>query len=167
MLATVIRFILMNIPSIFFALALVVAYSRTTPQPAAYRYLSWILLLAVGVADMLWAGLYHVFLPKVAAGFIGWQDSPFQFEIGVADIAMGIVAIASFWRGLEFKTAVVFYVVLFYVGVAIGHVRQAVTTGNFAPGNFGMLFLLTVVKAVLLTWLLWRVRRDLTPRPAS
>ncbi len=163
MLAAAIRFILMNLPSVFFVLALLIAYVRKTPQPAAYRYLSWLLVLAVG-ADMLWAGLYHVFLPNVAASFIGWQDSPFQFEIGVADIAAGIVAVVSFWRGLEFKTAVVWYVVLFYVGVAIGHVRQAVTTHNFAPGNFGMLFLLTVVKAVLLTWLLLRARRDLSLR---
>jgi hypothetical protein len=52
------------------------------------------------------------------------------------------------WRGLEFKSAVVWYVVLFYVGAAIGHI------------------LLTVVKAVLLTWLLVRARREMNSATA-
>ena len=55
------------------------------------------------------------------------------------------------------------YVVLFYIGVAVGHVREAVTAGNFSPGNFGMLLLLTVVQIVLLTWLLVRARREMPP----
>lgn len=160
MLAGAIRFMLMNLPAILFVLALAVAYLRSTPQPASYRYLSWLLLLSVG-ADMLWAGLFHIFLPQLAAGFIGWQDSPFQFEIGVAGTAIGIVAIVSFWRSFVYKVPVVFYVVLFYIGVAIGHVHQALKTHDFAPGNFGVLFLLTVLKAALLPWLLHRAHREM------
>ena len=160
MIAATIQFVLSNTPSILFVLAIVIAFMRTTLQPASYRYLSWLLLVAVG-ANMLWAGLFHLFLPKIAAAFIGWQVSPFQFEIGVADTAMGVVAVVSFWRGLEYKAAVVLYVVLFYIGVAVGHVREAVTADNFSPGNFGMLLLLTVVQIVLLTWLLMRARREM------
>jgi hypothetical protein len=97
-----------------------------------------------------------VLAPHVAAATIGWQVRPFQFEVGVADIAIGIVAIASFRRGLPFKTAVVGYIVLFYAGVAFGHVHQAIQAQNFAANNFGLLLIMTMAKTVILPLLLWR-----------
>lgn len=162
-IASLIEFIIKNFPSILFVSALAIASMRATPPNAAERYLSWLLLLSVGV-DMLWAGTFHILFPQTAASFIGWQDSPFQFEIGVADAAIGVVAVASFWRSLEFKSAVVAYVVLFYVGVAIGHVHQAHIAGNFSAGNFGALLLLTVAKVFLLPGLLWASWRSRAPK---
>jgi hypothetical protein len=160
MIAETIRFVLTNLPAILFVLAFVIATVHKGIPGTAERYLSWFLLLAVGV-ELTWAGFFHVAFPETAASYIGWQVSPFQFEIGVADLAAGLVAIASFWRSLEFKSAIVAYVVLFYIGVAIGHVHQAQIAGNFSPGNFGLLLLMTVAKVLLLTWLLlaaWRER---------
>ncbi len=104
-------------------------------------------------------GRVHVFFPHIAASSIGWQVSPFQFEIGVADIAIGLVAILSFWRPLPFKAAVIAYITLFYFGVAVGHVREAMTAGNFAANNFGLLLVLTVIKMILLPTLYAIVRR--------
>ena len=45
--------------------------------------------------------------PAVAAAHIGWQTSPFQFEVGMADLAIGITACLSFWRDLSFKAAAI------------------------------------------------------------
>ena len=162
-LAAVIKFVLSNLPSILFILAIAIAAVRRQPQAVAERYLAWLLLLSVGVENV-WAGVFHIFFPQTAASFIGWSVSPFQFEVGVADAAIGLVAIASFWRSLEFKSAVVAYIILFYLGVAIIHVHEAMVAENFSPGNFGMLLLLTVTKVVLLTILLraaWRARAGL------
>ena len=39
---------------------------------------------------------------------------------------------------------------LFYTGVAIGHVYQAIWEGDMAPNNFGMLLLLTIAEIFLL-----------------
>jgi hypothetical protein len=153
-MAEAIRFILSNFPAISFVLAIVIAVARRDGQRLSSRLLDWLLLLPVGLS-FLWAGLFHVFAPQLAAASIGWGDSPFQFEIGVADIAIGLVGIASFWRGLEFKGAVVAYIVLFDIGVAIGHVRQAVNHADYAANNFGVLLALTVILAVLLPVLLW------------
>lgn len=154
--ADLIRFVLTHIPLIACCGALILAYRGQ--GPAAERYLSWLLLLAVGV-DGLWAGLFHVFAPQTAARFIGWQVSPFQFEIGVADIALGVTAILAFRASLGFKSAVVCYAVIFYVGVAIGHIREIVTVGNFAPGNGGVLLVLTFIRPVALVGLLIAARR--------
>ena len=154
-MADVIRSVLSNLPAILFVVALVIATLRRDRCPAARRFLDWQLLLPVGVGG-LWAGLFHVFAPQIAAESIGWAVSPFQFEIGVADIAIGLVAIASFWCSLSFQSAVVAYIVLFFAGVAIGHVRQAVEAHDFAADNFGLLLIMTVVTIVLLPLLLWR-----------
>ncbi|MBM6596207.1 DUF6790 family protein [Microvirga pudoricolor] len=168
-MAETIRFILSNIPALSFALAIALALVRRDGRPLASRLLDWMLLLPVGLS-FLWAGLFHVFAPEVAAASIGWQVSPFQFEIGVADIAIGIAGIVSFWRGIGFKSAVVTYIVLFDIGVAIGHVRQAVMHADYAANNFGLLLALTIVQAVLLPLLLWLAKRDgagSTPAPVT
>lgn len=150
-IADLIRFVLTHVPLLCFVAALLLAWRGQ--GPVAERFLSWLLLLAVGV-DALWAGLFHVFAPHLAASFIGWQVSPFQFEIGIADIALGIVGVMAFRSSLDFKRAVVVYAVVFYVGVAIGHIRDIVTAGNLAPGNAGVLLALTFLRPVLLVWLL-------------
>jgi hypothetical protein len=157
-MADAIRFILSNFPIVLFIAALIIPTIWRT-GPVGTRYLSWLLLLSIGV-EMIWAGLFHILFPATAAAQIGWQVSPFQFEVGVSDLAMGIVAVVAFRRGLGFRTAVVFYVVLFYIGVAFGHVRQALVAGNYSPDNFGLLLLITIIKIVLLSGLLWKAREE-------
>lgn len=158
MIAEAIRLFISQLPLVLFVLALVIAALRRHPAPAE-RYLAWLLLLSVGVQGV-WAGVFHIFFPGVAASSIGWQDSPFQFEIGVADLAIGITAVVSFWRGPAFRSAVVWYISLFYLGVAIGHVRQVIETGNMAANNFGILLILTVVQMILLPILALRAARE-------
>lgn len=165
-MAELIRLILSNVPTIMFVAAIAIALLRNDGRPTAVRLFDWMLLLSVGV-DTLWAGLFHVFFPQVAASSIGWQVNPFQFEIGVADVAIGIVAIISFWRSLAFKAAVTWYIVLFYIGVSIGHVREAIVAGDFAANNFGLLLLLTIAKLVMLPILLWSAARATRLQPSS
>jgi hypothetical protein len=160
-MSEVIRFVLSQMPALLFIAALVLAFVLKRPADFAGRLLDWLLLLPVGV-ESLWAGLFHIFLPNVAAQSTGWTASPFQFEIGVADAAIGVVAIVSFWRSLNFKAAVIGYIVLFNIGVAIGHVHQAMSAGNFSANNFGLLLALTIVDAVLLPILYVIVRRRQT-----
>jgi hypothetical protein len=153
-----IRLILSHIPVIMFIAAIAMAFLTNGPAYFPARLLGWMLLLSVGVEET-WAGLFHVSFPHLAASSIGWDVSPFQFEIGVADIAIGLTAIASFWRSLAFKGATVSYVTLFYAGVAIGHVREAISSGNFSGNNFGSLLLITVVKVFLLPALYLMAKR--------
>src|SRR5580698_10245953 len=125
MIATATKFVLTNLFEILFVAAFVIAAVIKRPSDFPRRLLDWLLLLSVGVGSV-WAGLFHAFFPHIAASSIGWEVSPFQVEIGVADTAIGMVAIMSFWRSLDFKGAVVGYIVLFYAGVSIGHVCEAI-----------------------------------------
>jgi len=159
MIASAIRFLLQNLPGILLVVALMIAVARRGHGPAAERFLSWILLLPIGVTG-LWAGAFHVFLPATAASFIGWQPSPFQFEVGMADLAIGATACIAFRRDLGFKGAAVCAASIFLLGDAIGHVRQMLAAGNFAPGNAGVPFYTDIICPLLaITLLLVASRR--------
>ena len=143
-----IGFVLRNLPAVLLVVALVIATVCRRHGHTAERYLSWILLLPIGVTG-LWAGIAHVFFPAIAAAHIGWQVSPFQFEVGMADLAIGVTACIAFWRDLGFKTAAVCAASVFLLGDAVGHVRQMMTAGNFAPGNAGVPFYMDVICPLL------------------
>jgi hypothetical protein len=159
MVAAAIKFVLGNLPAILFVASFVLAAIAKSPAYFPARLLGWLLLLSIGV-ESAWAGFFHIFFPHIAASSIGWEVSPFQFEIGVADASIGIVAIVSFWRSLDFKGAVVGYISLFFAGVAVGHVREAVLAGNTAANNFGLLLVITVIQVVLLPVLYVLARRQ-------
>jgi hypothetical protein len=160
MIALAIRFLLQNLPAVLFVVAVVIAAATRRGGLAAERFLSWILLLPIGVTG-LWAGAFHIFLPQTAASLIGWQVSPFQFEVGMADLAIGITAFIAFWRDLSFKAAAVCAASIFLLGDAIGHVREMVMAGNFAPGNAGVPFYMDIIAPLLsITLLLVASRQE-------
>jgi len=107
----------------------------------------------------LWAGISHVFFPATAATHIGWEVSPFQFEVGMADLAIGMTACVAFWRDLNFKAAAVIVASIFLLGDAIGHIRQMLLVGNFAPGNAGLPFYMDIICPLLAIALLITAKR--------
>ena len=158
-MADLIAFVLRNLPVFLFVAALALAATVRTGAPAADRFLAWILLLPVGVTG-LWAALFHLFFPGISAAYIGWQVSPFQFEVGMADLAIGATACLSFWRNLDFKAAAVMVSSIFFLGDAVGHVKQMMVAGDFAPGNAGVPFYSDVALPVLMIVLLIIARRS-------
>jgi hypothetical protein len=159
MMAETIAFVLRNLPVFLFVAALALAAARRTGGSAPERLLGWILLLPIGVTG-IWAAVFHLFFPEIAAADIGWEPSPFQFEVGMADLAIGATACISFWRSLDFKAAVVIINAIFLLGDAIGHVGQMIAGGNFAPGNAGVPFFGDLIFPVLTLILLIIVQRS-------
>jgi hypothetical protein len=108
----------------------------------------------------IWPEWYPVgFLSGHRRDLIGWQISPFQFEVGVADLAIGATAVVSFWCSLPFKAAGVCTASIFLLGDAVGHLHQMLEAGNFAPGNAGVPFFMDVICPMLSIVLLaaaWR-----------
>ena len=158
-MADLIPFVLRNLPLFLFVAALALAVASRSGAPIADRLLAWILLLPIGVTG-LWAAVFHLFFPEIAAADIGWEPSPFQFEVGMADLAIGATACVSFWRSLDFKAAVVIINAIFLLGDAIGHVGQMIAAGNFASGNAGVPFLDDLILPVLTLILLIIVQRS-------
>jgi hypothetical protein len=160
MLANMIAFLLRNLPAVLLAVALVLGLLGRSRGDGPARLLGWILLLPIGVTG-LWAGIAHVAFPQVAAAHIGWQTSPFQFEVGMADLAVGVTAVVASWRGWEFRAAAICAASIFLLGDAVGHVHQMIAAGNFAPGNAGVPFYMDVICPLLAIFLLFRSRPGL------
>jgi hypothetical protein len=158
-MAETIAFVLRNLPVFLFVAALIFAGPSRSGAPIADRLLGWILLLPIGVTG-LWAAIFHLFFPQTAAADIGWQMSLFQFEVGLADLAIGATACVSFWRSLDFKAAAVMASSIFLLGDAVGHVKQMIVAGNFAPGNAGVPFYSDIAFPLLVIILLIIVRRS-------
>ncbi|KUL94828.1 hypothetical protein DK26_18405 [Bosea sp. WAO] len=159
MIEAITRLVLGNLTPLLFILAFVIASSVKAPPSYCARLLNWLLLLPIGFGS-LWSGAFHVFFPEIASRSIGWQPSPFEYEVGVADMAMGITAMVSFWRPLAFKAAVILCLVLFYFGVAVNHVHDAFAGGNLAPNNFGALLAVTIAEIILLPLLYLQAKRE-------
>lgn len=152
-MAEAIAFVLKNLPGFFLLLALLGGAMTARGRPVAEHALGWLLLLPIG-ATGIWAGLFHALAPARSAALIGWEVSPFQWEVGMADLAIGVTAIAAFWASLPFKAAAVLSASVFLLGDAAGHVRQMIVAGNFAPGNAGLPFVMDVFCPLLAIGLL-------------
>lgn len=96
-------------------------------------------LLVIGVgAGALVAGFMHVFNGPATAQMIGWQPgSPFQYEVGVADMAFGLICVLCvFFRG-SFWLAAIIANSFFLIGCMAGHLRSLAESGNLAAYNIG------------------------------
>jgi hypothetical protein len=113
------------------------AWRRGTPAGSVSEQLfRWVALLGAGVVGLYtFAG--HVFAPQQVAAHIGWRTSPFQYEVGMADLTIGVLGIMAFRRNFAFRLATTVAVTCWLGGDAIGHIRQIVIAHNFAPGNAG------------------------------
>ncbi len=87
----------------------------------------------------LYNGVVHVVFHKMAAGFIGWADSPFQAEVGFASLGMGFVGLVAIKKNFGLRLALVIISATFLWGAASGHIYQIITANNHAEGNSGVM----------------------------
>jgi hypothetical protein len=97
------------------------------------------MLVGMGVFN-LWGGFGHIgpTSDEVAAS-IGYTQSMFQWELGWADMALGVLGVLCArraHRGQWTNATLVALTVSFY-GDGIGHVMQWLGHGNLAPDNVG------------------------------
>ena len=98
--------------------------------------LLYLLVIFAGLGGLL-GFLGHTFRAKDIALQIGWQPSPFQFEVAVANLAFGILGMLCLWQRGGFWTATGIGYAIFLLGCAYGHLMEMVRHGNFAPYNVG------------------------------
>ncbi len=99
--------------------------------------LLYLFIFYVGVGGIIGA-LAHVFWGPETARGIGWQPgSPFQFEIGMANLAFGVLGILCIWQRGAFWTATGIGFAVLLLGCAYGHVYEMVVHHDYAPYNAG------------------------------
>lgn len=164
MIRTLIVFLLSNFTLTFFAMGLLfsaVAVARA-PRPVSKtatidKLLSWFVFWTVGVS-YLYNFVFHVFFGEMAARFIGWADSPFQLEVGMASLGFAAIGFLAAFGSFDLRLAAILGPAIFTLGAAAGHIYQMITSHNFASGNAGVIFwtdILLPLFGLALLWL-WR-----------
>src|ERR1700726_3905640 len=143
------------------------------PRPVARgfvldRLLRYAFIFPVGLMG-LWAALGHIVFPARVAQAIGWQTSPFQFEVGVANLGIGFAGLYAAFRSFEARLATNLVLACFLIGAGVGHIRDIITAGNFAPGNAGPILFTHLLTPTVIFLLLWLTRprggeREAAPR---
>ncbi len=95
----------------------------------------------------------HIFLADEIARSIGWQTgTPFQYEVAVANLAVGILGLLCFWRR-DFYLPAVIAKSVFAGGVGIVHIVDLVSMGNTSPGNAGVILYWDLIRPFLFSGL--------------
>ena len=171
MIEQAIAAVVSNYPLTFFVIGLVVAGMAIAraPRPitgavAVDRLLAWYVLFNIGVMYLV-NFVFHVFFGQMSAAFIGWADSPFQFEVGTASLGFSIAGFIAAFGSFDRRLIAIIGPSIFTLGAGVGHIYQMVTAHNFAPGNAGVIFytdFIIPLVGFLLLWWQWRI----TSRPA-
>jgi hypothetical protein len=136
-----------------FAIATIVQFLSHGDADWQHRLLENGLLWLVGVQGFVFAS-GHLFFPDMVADSIGWpRGNPFQFEVGLANIAFGVLGVFATSSGTDWWLAAIVAFSVFYLGAAIGHIRQAIKERNLSPGNFGAVLVFDVAAPALLIML--------------
>jgi hypothetical protein len=160
-----IEFVLGNFTLTFFVIGLLFslfAILRAPPPHGAAlivdKLLAWHIFWVIGVA-YFYNFVFHTFFGELAAKFIGWADSPFQLEVGVASLGYSVVGFIAAFRNLGMRLLAIVGPSIFTLGAAAGHIQQMIVAHNFAPGNAGVIFwsdILLPVFGFVLLGLQWR-----------
>ena len=168
-----IAFMMTNYSLSFFMLGLIVSLAAVvrakTPihRPLVVeKLLAWYVFFSIGI-DNFYNFVMHVFFGQMSAAFIGWADSPFQFEVGTASLGFAAVGLLAAFRSFDLRLAAVLGPSIFTLGAAAGHINQMITAHNFAPGNAGIIFWTDIFIPLFGFVLLWFQCRQLGPGKAA
>lgn len=138
-------------------------HSRT---PARRIEITLMYLLAISVgANGLGGAFGHLFLSDLVAEGVGWATgSPFQLEMGFANLALGVLGIVAISRGRDFRLATIIATTIIGGGATIVHLADIASHGNLAPGNTiqNISNLLDPVLLITLTWWASRINAENT-----
>ena len=117
-------------------------------------FLLWFLVISVGIGGVF-AFIGHTVFADATAASIGWPaGNPFQSEVAVANLTVGILGILCYWMRGNFWVATVIGFSVWWLGDAVVHIREIVVAENYAPNNAGVTFYLAILFPVLLIALL-------------
>jgi hypothetical protein len=89
----------------------------------------------------LFTAYAHIFLPERASASTGWATSPYEYEVGMADLTVGVLGILCLWFRGNFWLAAAIANAVWFLGDAVGHIRSVVFANNHAPNNSGIFLL--------------------------
>ena len=150
----------------FVALALIAGSIHLAVSPKrrgrgsaiAGTYLIYLFVIYVGLMGVLTA-YAHVFRPLQTSASIGWSTSPYEYEVGMADLTVGVLGLLCLWFRENFWLATAIANAVWLLGDAVGHVRQQVLNNNHAANNSGVFLYAEIMTPLLILFLTLYHRR--------
>jgi hypothetical protein len=130
------------------------------------RLLRYLFLFPLGIQG-LWAFIGHVFFAEQAAASIGWANTPFQYEVGVANLGLGLASLYAAFRGFEARVAVAIAAAGFLIGAGVIHIFDIIGKGNLAPGNAGPILVTDFLTPIAVFVLLFFASEKWRPKSAA
>lgn len=145
------------------------------PRPITFRLIAdkllrYLFVFPLGVQG-LWAFFGHVFLPEESASAIGWAPSPFQYEVGVANLGLGLASFYAAFKGFEARAATAIAAACFLAGAGFGHIMDILAGDTLTSGNAGPIlvtdFLTPIAILALLIVFPWQPKPKVVGRRAE
>ena len=125
-----------------------------TKARVAEIFLLWLLVITVGIGS-IFGFIAHTVYADTTAASIGWPaGNPFQSEVAVANLSVGVLGILCYWMRGNFWVATAIGFSVWWLGDAVVHIRSIVVEANYAPNNAGVTFYLDILVPVMLIALL-------------
>jgi hypothetical protein len=125
-----------------------------TKGRVAQIFLLWFLVITVGIQG-IFAFIGHTVFADTTAASIGWPaGNPFQSEVAVANLSVGVLGILCYWMRGSFWNATAIGFSVWWLGDAVVHIRDIMVAANYAPNNAGVTLYLDILVPVILIALL-------------
>ena len=130
------------LPLLWLLVAAVGALIRTRHSPSRQATLeTWQRWWAIGAlgCGSLWMVISFLAIPDVMATAIGFNRTPFEFEIAFANLGLAVMAFraASPNASARERVTIGLGAGMFLWGAVIGHLYQWFANGDHGPGNTG------------------------------
>lgn len=161
------------LPLLWLAIATIGAWIRSrhspSPQAALETWQRWWALAALGCGS-LWMTISFLTIPDVMATAIGFDRTPFLFEIAFANLGLAVMALraGSPHASARERITIGLGAGMFLWGAVIGHLYQWFANGDHAPGNTGGVLVYDLLIPAVMIYLARRSQRlSATPAPAD
>lgn len=129
-----------SLPLVWPLIAVVGALISTRHSPshkaALETWQRWWAVVALGCGS-LWMTITFLTVPDVMATAIGFDRTPFQFEIAFANLGLAVMGFRAVSATARERITIGLGAGMFLWGALIGHVYQWFANGDHAPGNTG------------------------------
>jgi hypothetical protein len=143
------------VPMIWLLVAVVGAAISTRRSPSRLASLEtwqrWWAIAALGCGG-LWMTISFVAIPDVMATAIGFERTPFEFEIAFANLGLAVMGFRAASASARERITIGLGAGMFLWGATLGHLYQFFANGDHAPGNTGGVLVYDVlIPAVMIT----------------
>jgi len=128
------------VPLIWLLVAVVGALISTRHSPSRHAALEtwqrWWAVAALGCGG-LWMTVSFLTIPDVMATAIGFERTPFMFEIAFANLGLAVMGFRAVSASARERITIGLGAGMFLWGATAGHLYQFFANGDHAPGNTG------------------------------